>query len=95
MPAVHKIAISRKTKCFGTFCLFFLDSMGLCIINRNIQKTRSLQISICSLLQAKHLVITQGKDDGNKDGPFLSFATKCKCQATYDLNVKAISFANK
>ena len=28
-----------------------------------------------------------------KDGLFLSFATKCKCRATYDLNVKAIAFA--
>ena len=29
----------------------------------------------------------------DKNGPFLSFATKCKCRATYDLNVEAISFA--
>ena len=36
------------------------------IINQNIQKTQSLQILICSLLQAKHLVITQEKDDGVK-----------------------------
>ena len=28
-----------------------------------------------------------------KDGPFLSFATKCKCRATYDLNVEAIRLA--
>ena len=28
-----------------------------------------------------------------KDGPFLSFATKCRGRATYDLNVEAISFA--
>ena len=27
-----------------------------------------------------------------KDGPLLSFATKCKGRATYDLNVEAISF---
>ena len=53
-------------------------------------KTQSLQVLICSLLQAKHLVITQEKDDGSKDGPFLSFATKCKGRATYDLNVEAI-----
>ena len=33
------------------------------IINQIIQKTQSLQILICSLLQAKHLVITQGKND--------------------------------
>ena len=36
------------------------------IINQNIQKTQSLQILICSLVQAKHLVITQEKDDGAK-----------------------------
>ena len=52
-----------------------------------------LQILIRSLLQAKHLVITQKRDDGGKDGPFLSFATKYKCLATYDLNVEAFSFA--
>ena len=36
------------------------------IIHQNIQKTQSLQILICSLLQAKHLMITQEKDDGVK-----------------------------
>ena len=36
------------------------------IINQIIQKTQSLQIFICSLLLAKHLVITQEKDDGVK-----------------------------
>ena len=29
-----------------------------------------------------------------KGGPFLSFATKSKCRATYDLNVEAIFFCN-
>ena len=28
-----------------------------------------------------------------KDGPVLPFATKRRCQATYDLNDEAISFA--
>ena len=60
MPALYKIAISRKAKSSGTFRLFFLDSMNL------IQKTQCLQILICSLLQAKYLVITQEKDDGVK-----------------------------
>ena len=41
------------------------------IINQIIQKTQSRQILICSLLQAKHLVITQVKDDGVKI--FLSY----------------------
>ena len=36
------------------------------IIHQIIQKTESLQILICSLLQAKHLVITQEKNDGVK-----------------------------
>ena len=36
------------------------------IIHQNIQKAQSLQIFICSLFQAKHLVITQENDDGVK-----------------------------
>ena len=36
------------------------------IIQQIIQKTQSLQILICSLLQAKHLVITQEKENGVK-----------------------------
>ena len=59
MPAFHKTAMSRKTNSFGTFCVFFLDSMNLGIINQIIQKTQCLQTLICSLLQAKHLVITR------------------------------------
>ena len=64
MPAVHKNAISRKTNYFGTLCLFILDAWILGVVNQIIQKTQGLQISICSLLQAKDLVITQKKDDG-------------------------------
>ena len=93
VPAFYKIAISRKTKFFGTFSLFFSIAWIFGIINQIIQKTQSLKILICSLLQEKYLVITQEKDDGGKDGPFLSFATKCRGQATYDLDVEAISFA--
>ena len=66
MPALHKLAISRKTKSFGRFCLFFLDSMGLWYYQSNYSKDsskNSLQILIRILLQAKHLVITQEKDD--------------------------------
>ena len=66
MPAVHKIAISRKTKSFGTFCLFFLDSMDLWHYPSNYSKHSKSTNLICSLLQAKHLVITQEKDDGVK-----------------------------
>ena len=36
------------------------------MINQIIQKTQSLQILICSLLQAKHLVITKERDDSVK-----------------------------
>ena len=65
MPAVHKIAISRKTKSFGTFWVFFLDSMDLWHYQSNYSKdSESLQILICSLLPAKHLVITREKDQG-------------------------------
>ena len=66
MLAVHKIAISRKSKSFGTFCLFFSIACMFGIINQIVQMTQSLQILICSLLQAKHSVITQEKDDGVK-----------------------------
>ena len=38
VPAVHKIAISRKTKSFGTFCLFFLDSRDLWHYQSNYSK---------------------------------------------------------
>ena len=62
----HKIlvpAISRKTKSFGTFSLFILDSMDLWHYQLNYSKRliekSSLQILICSLLHAKHSVITQ------------------------------------
>ena len=50
VPTPHKIAISRQTKFFGTFWLFFLDRMDLLHYqSQNIQKTQSLQILICSL----------------------------------------------
>ena len=65
MPAVHKIALSRKPKPFGTCCLFSIAWM-FGIINQIIQKTQRLQILTCTPLQAKHLVITQEKDDGVK-----------------------------
>ena len=65
VTAVHKHAISRKTKSFSTFCLFFLNSMDVWHYQSNYSKRfiekRSLQILMCSLLQAKHLVITQKK----------------------------------
>ena len=38
MPAVHKIAISRKTKSVGTFCQFFLNSMYLWHYQSNYSK---------------------------------------------------------
>ena len=54
---------------------------------------KTLQILICSLLQPKHLVIFQEKRRGGKNSPFLSFATKYRCPATYDLNIEAFFFA--
>ena len=38
MSAVHKIAISRKTKSFGIFCLLFLDNMELWHYQSNYSK---------------------------------------------------------
>ena len=38
LPAFHKTAISRKTKSFRTFWLFFLVRMVFGIINQIIQK---------------------------------------------------------
>ena len=67
VPALYKTAISRKTKSFGTFWLFFLDSMDLWHYLSNYSK-RFID-KLCSLLQAKHLVVTQER--GGKDGPFL------------------------
>ena len=67
MPAFYKIAFSKKTKSFGTFCLFFLDSMDVwyylsSYLKRFIDKC-SLQTLIYSQLQAKLLVITHEKDN--------------------------------
>ena len=70
MPAVHKIAISRKTKSFGIFWVFFLNSMDVWHYHSNYSKRfikkGSLQILICSPFKAKHLVITQEKNEGVK-----------------------------
>ena len=97
MPAVYKIAISRKTKFFGSFYLFFLDSMDLWHYPSNYSvrffDKQSLQILICSLLQAKHLVITQEKDDGIKMVLFYCLQQNVCSQATYDLNVAIIIIA--
>ena len=60
LTTFYKIAISRKTKFFGTSWLFFLDSMDLWQypFKKNHRKTMS-QIFVC---KAKDLVITQGKE---------------------------------
>ena len=64
MPAFHKIAISINPLVYFVYSFSIAWMFG--IINQNIQKTQSLEILICSLLQAKHLVITQEKGDGGK-----------------------------
>ena len=92
MPHFTKLLFLEKLSPSVHFVNSFPIAWMFGIISQSIQKTQSLQILTCSLLQAKHLVITQEKRLG-KDGPFLSFATKCKCRTTYDLNVEAISFA--
>ena len=85
MPTLHKLAISRKTKSYGTFCLFFLDSMDLwhCQSNHLITfiEKWNLHILIHSLLQAKHLVIIQEKDDGVK--VVLSYLLRQNVSASY------------
>ena len=65
MLAFHKIAISRKTKSFGTFWVFFLDTWIFGIINQIIQKDLSKN-EVYKFYQAKRLVITHEKDDGVK-----------------------------
>ena len=93
MAAVYKIAISRKSKFFGTFCLFFLDSMNLSHYQSNSSEdSKSANLNM-QPTPSKTLRNHPRQRRSAKDGPFLSFATKCRGQATYDLNVEAISFA--
>ena len=63
------------------------------IIDQIIQKIQSLQILICSLLQVKHLVIIQEKDNGVKI--VLSYCLQQYVGVElyiYDPNIEAISF---
>ena len=93
MPAVHKTAISRKTKSFGTFCLFFLDSMDVWHYQSNYSKdSKSTNFNMCPT-PSKTFGDHPRKRRWGKDSPFLSFAIKCRGRAIYDLNVEAISFA--
>ena len=93
MLALHKIAVSRKTKPFDTFCLFFLDSMDLSHYQSNYSKDSKSTNFHMQPTPSKTLGDHSIKRRRGKDGSFLSFTTKCKCRATYDLNVEAISFA--
>ena len=100
MPTVHKIAISTKTRSFGTFSLFFFDRMDLWldgstswIYQSNYSKDSKFTNLNIQPTQSKTLGDYLIKRQWGKDGSFFSFATKCKCRATYDLNVEAISFA--
>ena len=61
-----KLQFLEKLSPLVPFVYSFLIAWMFGIINQIIQKTQSLQILICSLLQAKHTVITQEKDDGLK-----------------------------
>ena len=93
MPAVYKIAISRKTKSFDTFWLFFLDSTDLWHYQLNYSKdSKSTNFNMYPTA-SKTLGDHPRKKRGGKDGPFLLIATTCSGRATYDLNVEAISFA--
>ena len=93
VPAVHKTAISRKTKYFGTFCLFFLDSMDLWHYRSNYSKGSKFTNFNMQPTPRKTLRDHPRKRQWGKNGSFLLFATKCRGRITYDLNVEAISFA--
>ena len=87
MPTVHKIAISRKTKYFGTFSLFFLDSLDPWHYPSKYSKD-SKSINFNKLpTPSKTLGDHPRKRPWGKDGPFLSFATKCRVRAIYDPNI--------
>ena len=90
VPAVHKIAISRKTKSFGTFWVFFLDSMDF---RHNQSKYSKDSKSTNFNMQSTPSKTLGDHPRKRRDCPFLSFATKCKCRVTYDLNVETTSFA--
>ena len=95
VPALHKIAISRKTKSFGTFCLFFFDSMVVWHYQSKYLKDSkstnfNMQPTPSKTLGNHPRIRRWGKND-----PFLSFATTCRGRATYDLNVEAISFQSE
>ena len=66
VPAVRKMRFLEKPSSLVHFFYPFSIAWMFGIINQFIQKTQSLQILICRLLQAKHLVITQERDDGVK-----------------------------
>ena len=86
MPAVHKIAISRKTKSFGTFRLFLLDSMNLWHYQSNYLKdSKSTNFNMWPT-PSKTLGDHPRKRRWGNDGPFLSFSTKCRGRATYNPN---------
>ena len=93
MPAFHKIAISRKTKSLWYMLGILLDSMDLWHYPSNYLKdsksTNFNMLPTPSIRLGDH----PRKKRGSKDGPFLWFATKCKCRARHDLNVETISFA--
>ena len=92
MPSVHKIAISRKTQSFGTFCLFFLDSMDDWHYQSNYSKDSKSTNFNMQPTPSKTLGDHPRKRRWGKHGPFLLFATKCRGRAAYDLNDEAISF---
>ena len=71
----------------------FLIALIFGIINQIIQKShRKMKSTNFNMwpTQSKTLGVHPRKRRWSKDGPFLSFATKCKCRTTYDRNVEAI-----
>ena len=96
MPALHKTAISRKTNPLVLLAIF-LYSMDLWHYPTNYSKRfikkGSIQVLICSLLQAKHLVITQEKEDWVNMVLCYLLQQNVSVELHVNLNVEAISFA--
>ena len=97
VSAVHKTAISRKLSPLVHFVYSLSIAWIFGIINQINQKThrkmKSTNFSVQPTPSKTHGDYPRKRRWG-KDGPILSFPTKCRGQATYDLDVEAISFAN-
>ena len=95
VPACHKIAISTKVIPLIHFDFSSWIAWIFGIFYQNIQKVLFIsQVSknFKMLPAPSKNFADPPKKIGGKNGPLLSFATKYSFQATYYLNVEAISF---